>query len=706
MPEGKLTKKIVKKTIVKKVSTRPASSLSETTISDAPIKKTVKKVVKKQSKVASRAVSPIKVGADTSDIQQSPMRKVASKKVTKKVSNKKTKSKPIIKKSKKIDNSVSTSLDSTFDSVFVHKKRQSGLSLKFKFALPIMGFLILLVGVWTILNINKIEKTVENQIKLDGMSAIHLLKIYGRDILENRHSLKRMPPKKKLSFGDGLDDVEGNLPPEKRSIRYYLTERSPRLVYNLDKFRKLYQQSLENWYKERESTLTEILDYPSISKVSSLVLNADIIDLKNSHGQNPPVLQSEKKNYSIAQKSSENFIFKNGKRHNIDTSIVKISSGDYTPIVDGHLGTTERYFGFKAPITSLKTGQRIGTAMLILSGVSIDEQKNELLKYSLIIGGCAILASLLMSLMLATVVTKPVAVLTDDIQIVAGGDLNHQTIPTTNDEIGVLAYEFNIMTKQLLKAKDAEIVQHQLEHELSIATEIQNALLPKAFPVIDGCEFYAIYHPAKEVGGDYYDYIPIDDRYMGIVVADVSGKGIPGSMVMTSARMLMRLESRDNPDAHKTCIQVNHTLSREIRKGMFVTALYAILDSKTRSMQLCSAGHNPLIVYRKATNKLELFNPNGIALGFDKGLIFGKALKDVTIDFETGDFAIFYTDGVVEAMNSKREEYGEERFMALLLKLVSGSARKMVDGIYEDLEAFRGDAEQHDDITISILKFV
>ena len=240
-----------------------------------------------------------------------------------------------------------------------------------------------------------------------------------------------------------------------------------------------------------------------------------------------------------------------------------------------------------------------------------------------------------------------------------------------------------------------------MEHELTIATEIQANLLPKMIPKPPGLDIGAYYRPSKEVGGDYYDFIMIDDSHLGLIVADVSGKGIPGSMVMTKTQTLIRMEADRgaNTSPADTLKHVNRLLARDIRKGMFVTAMYMILDLKTFELTVTSAGHNPLMVHR-VDGKVEQINPSGIALGFDKGTLFDRTVKEEKVVLNRGDRFAAYTDGVVESMNEQKEEFGDERFIILIKKLAKRPSNEFVQVIAQALDEYKGAAEQHDDITL------
>jgi sigma-B regulation protein RsbU (phosphoserine phosphatase) len=236
--------------------------------------------------------------------------------------------------------------------------------------------------------------------------------------------------------------------------------------------------------------------------------------------------------------------------------------------------------------------------------------------------------------------------------------------------------------------------------EQAIAEQLQASLLPKQIPQIPGFDLNAYYRPSPEVGGDYYDFIEIDSEHLGILVADVSGKGIPGSIVMTETRALVKSEAVRRFSPAETLARVNHELYNDIKRGMFVTMYYGILEPRTRILTCVSAGHNPMVLWRKESNSCHLVNPNGLALGIDKGPLFQRTLKEQTIQLSQGDRFALYTDGVIESMNPQNEQFGQTRFYLRAKQLADRSSSDFLSAIARELEAHQGDAPQHDDITI------
>ncbi len=245
-----------------------------------------------------------------------------------------------------------------------------------------------------------------------------------------------------------------------------------------------------------------------------------------------------------------------------------------------------------------------------------------------------------------------------------------------------------------------EVEKKMLDHELAIAEELQANLLPRKVPQIPGYDVSAYYRPSREVGGDYYDFIEIDPGHLAILVADVSGKGIPGSIVMTETRALFKSEAVRSLSPAETLIRVNKILYNDIKRGMFVTVFYTILSLDRSVLSVVSAGHNPMVLWRKASNSCHLVNPNGLALGIDKGPLFEKTLKEQKIQLFKGDRFVLYTDGVIEAMNDRHEQFGQNRFYLRVKQLADKSSSEFLSLLVNEIEHHQGQAPQHDDITI------
>ncbi|MBN2411607.1 SpoIIE family protein phosphatase [candidate division KSB1 bacterium] len=276
----------------------------------------------------------------------------------------------------------------------------------------------------------------------------------------------------------------------------------------------------------------------------------------------------------------------------------------------------------------------------------------------------------------------------------------------TSTEVGEIAKAFSDITMKLRDSQANLAEQERLQKEMQVAQEIQQTLLPSKFPELEGYDLSAFYEAAKEVGGDYFDFVEVDKDTLGIVVADVSGKGVPGSLVMTMIRTALRTEARGMKDAAEVLTRVNDFVVNDMKKGMFVTLFYVIIDSKRRRINFASAGHNPMILYRASVNKTYYLNPRGFPIGIslpDKEL-FKKSLQSDSIALAEDDILLVYTDGVTEAMNSKRELFGEERFLKVIRDYGKLKAEDFIDNLKKEIISFTEENPQNDDITLVAIK--
>ncbi len=354
---------------------------------------------------------------------------------------------------------------------------------------------------------------------------------------------------------------------------------------------------------------------------------------------------------------------------------------------------------FSKPVFDAQ-GKEKGRVVIFLSAEEISQATKRAVFSVMIVCLVALVLAILLSLLLSAMVTRPARKLVRDMNLVAKGNLDHKAWGFSNDEIGSLATTFNAMTKELKEAQIKEIARKALERELSIATEIQATLLPVAVPQTPHLDIGALYKPAKEVGGDYYDFIPVDDEHIGFIVADVSGKGIPGSMVMTMLRSLIRYEASGNPSPALTLCRTNRILTRDIKRGMFVTAFYIIAEHATGKIKLSCAGHNPILYWHARSKKVREIKSKGLALGVAAGERFDSGLQEVVINMEPGDRIVMYTDGITEAMNPNGIEFGEVRLAKLLSEYRNLPADHFGKRVLEALDIFTGGGEAQDDITL------
>jgi sigma-B regulation protein RsbU (phosphoserine phosphatase) len=277
------------------------------------------------------------------------------------------------------------------------------------------------------------------------------------------------------------------------------------------------------------------------------------------------------------------------------------------------------------------------------------------------------------------------------------------------------AASFSAMDRQLLASVAGQAAvaieraehQHQVverrahDEELAIGRRIQLSLMPRRFPEIDGWEIASAYEPAREVGGDFYDVFRIREGgpSIGLVVADVTGKGIPAAILMADSRGLIHAAADHYDDPAETLDRVNRILITERASGLFVTVAHAILDPGTGRLVLARAGHDPVHILR-ADGRLDVLDPPGRLIGMVEDL----AMASAEAVLEPGDAFVGHTDGVTEARAPGGAFYGEDRYRALLARLAGSSAAAIVAAVRADVAAFRGSAEPSDDLTLLVVR--
>lgn len=260
-------------------------------------------------------------------------------------------------------------------------------------------------------------------------------------------------------------------------------------------------------------------------------------------------------------------------------------------------------------------------------------------------------------------------------------------------------------TVQLVKLYDEFAKKQRIEQELRVAHDFQQMLLPRECPSVPGFEIAAFSKPAQEVGGDYYDFFFVDEakRYLGLVIADVSGKGIPGALIMSMVRSTLRAEARTSLSPREVLLRANELAYSDTKENVFITMTYGILDTRTRTFRFARAGHEPLVTLKQDSESVRLTSPEGIALGMVDNNIF-SIIEEATLQLEEGDLAVLYTDGVVEAMNEEKNEYGKQRFFDLVVANRQLSPHELIEKTLSDIEAFTRGYPQHDDITLVAFK--
>lgn len=371
----------------------------------------------------------------------------------------------------------------------------------------------------------------------------------------------------------------------------------------------------------------------------------------------------------------------------IDADEWGASLSAYTPIRDG-------------------SGESVALLGVDMAADDVYRLQTEVRKRAIFVLALGLILSVALGLIVSGTVTGPLQSLVEGTRHVAMGNLRYHVKVKGSDEFSELAKSFNKMSSDLrthikrLNQTTAE--KERLLKELEIAHGIQQSFLPESAPVIKGFDLAATTVPARVVGGDFYDFIPVDEERVGLVMADVSGKGVPAALFMALSRTVVRASAMGRHTVTDVLQKANKLIFEESRSNMFVTLFYALLDPKAMSLRYANAGHNPPLLLREDTRDIVMLKAQGVPLGMLEDL----AMTDKTIELKKGDVVALYTDGVTEAVNRKKEQFETDRLSAIVRENTGMHSEDIIKKIQEEVAAFVGDQPQFDDITLMVLKVV
>ena len=337
----------------------------------------------------------------------------------------------------------------------------------------------------------------------------------------------------------------------------------------------------------------------------------------------------------------------------------------------------------------------------------IKDDKQDMLNTYLLGSLVLLIAVSILAILFARFITRPVKVLMEATRVIGTGDLSRQVTLHTGDEFEELGDLFNRMSQSLVQVmanlERTTAEKERYATELDIAKEIQQSFLPESIPVVTGLDIAARSLMAREVGGDFFDIFPfevvrINTSRLILMIADVSGKGVPAALFMALARIVIRVNASWYDIPADVINAANTIISRESRSGMFVTTFYADYTEETNRLRYVNAGHNPPILLRNG--EFSVMSGTGPAIGIMPDMQYSSGY----VDLKSGDLLAFYTDGVTEAVNNNLELLGEQRLNDLLSRYASQSAQQILDEVFNAVEVFAEGRSQEDDITLIIIK--
>ena len=318
--------------------------------------------------------------------------------------------------------------------------------------------------------------------------------------------------------------------------------------------------------------------------------------------------------------------------------------------------------------------------------------------------------ALVMGFALARSITGAVHELFTGTERVRQGDFSHRIQVETRDQLGELAGSFNTMIGSIADLLKQAEEKRRLVEELRIARDIQMSLLPAGPVILPGLSVTAMCRPAREVGGDYYDFVSLGEHRLGVLVADVSGKGTSAAFYMAELKGMILSLSQVYQSPKRLLLEVNRILSVNLDNRTFITMMYAVVDFDARTLTYVRAGHTPLIYVPgggHASGRSQVLIPDGLVVGLHLEGIeerFAELLEERTLPIGVGDLFVLFTDGITEAMNEESDLFGEERLSNLVEEHAHLPTDEVRERILGEVEAFVGGADQHDDMTIVLLR--
>jgi serine phosphatase RsbU (regulator of sigma subunit) len=360
-------------------------------------------------------------------------------------------------------------------------------------------------------------------------------------------------------------------------------------------------------------------------------------------------------------------------------------------------------YDFSKTVLNKVDKRKIGTVIIGLSDIVIRNEINNLIKIILPISLVFLLISIVGSVVMATITIRPVKALSRGVEIIGQGNLDYQIEIKSGDELGQLAREFNQMTAQIKEARKKEIESKIFEEQIEMAKEIQEGLNPTSFYEKGGIQIKGYTKAARGVGGDYFDYIDMNDNKVCALISDVSGKGVPASLVMVMIRTVFTSYiSRPNVDCASVVRAINESMNAEMAIDKFATLFFLIYDRAKEELAFSNAGHGPLFCYRASMNSCTISKLDGVPIGIEEDFEYRQA----RVKLFPGDMVILFTDGVTEMRNEQGEEYGVQRLNTMIVDNHNLNAEEFVRLMVDDLEKFRGQEPPHDDTTMLVLKRV
>ncbi len=383
-----------------------------------------------------------------------------------------------------------------------------------------------------------------------------------------------------------------------------------------------------------------------------------------------------------------------------------------TPIIGKPIRYTVDHHPYSYLEMPIVTGEReLGMVHVLYSTASL-QQRLAAARERIVILTLILLAFGVVGIyVLSNYFVEPIVRITQRVRRFASGDMESELPLEGADEFYEISRAFNELTTRVSQDRENIVAREKMVKEIEVASQIQKTLMPGRLPDLPGLDLDAFYRAAEVVGGDLYDVFALDSGAFCLTVADVSGKGVPASLVMSMLRTVIQIHAASAPSARETLIRVNDYLRDNIPPGMFITVMLAVYDADASRLSFVSAGHNPMIYYNASTGEVRPLNPTGMPLGVPStlGSTFEERLEEMSLDLHEGDLFFMYTDGITEASSRDGKYYGLDRLVKFMRGQLEAGDTVPVEEIsrrlLNELDDFSGLTGPADDITFMIARF-
>ncbi len=370
-----------------------------------------------------------------------------------------------------------------------------------------------------------------------------------------------------------------------------------------------------------------------------------------------------------------------------------------TPAED--LYESETAFALVSPVES--AGKTIGYVFLRYSKQDLNDSIRRAVLITVGLAAVALALGTLLSLVLFRRISEPMARLMDGVQELGKGHLSTKIRLKTRNEFRTLAESFNDMAERIARGQEELLIKERMDKELEIAREIQATLIPRKVPQPDQFDIALYYEPATEVGGDYADVIPLEAGRLIVVMADVSGKGVPGLVVMAMLKIMVHTLLAQGKGPVELVKELNVSIKKTMKPNMFVTLFVASLDTVSGELVYSNAGHNPLVIYDPRKKKCMSHKMAGPPLGIFPSSVFDKEVAEYTLSLEPGTVIVQYTDGLNESTNEAGHHFGVDNAITVCEAYGMDGAESVVTALARAEQAFRKGSAQTDDIALVAL---